>query len=48
MERHHRENNIGITEPEESTHLLGCKHHVESKIVDGKEVKYTQYDMENP
>ena len=38
--------NIGITEPEESTHFLGCKHHVETKTVDGKEIKYIQYDME--
>ena len=33
---------IGISDPEEITHFLGCKHHVQEK--DG--VRFIEYDME--
>ena len=37
---------IGISEPEESTHFLGCKHHVEKIEKDGHTINYIKYDME--
>ena len=37
---------IGISEPEESTHFLGCKHHVERTEVNGDHMSFVKYDME--
>ena len=37
---------IGISEPEESTYFLGCKHHVETVQKDGCAINYIKYDME--